>query len=71
MQTILAKPRLLKEKEAAKVLGVKAQTLAVWRCLARYHLPFVKIGRNVRYLESDLLVWMESRKVRATEVSST
>ena len=67
MQTISVKPRLLTTDEAADYLGVSAGTLAVWRCLARYRLPFVKIGRNVRYDESDLVTWMESRKVRHAE----
>jgi excisionase family DNA binding protein len=62
MQTISVKPRLLTTDEAADYLGVSAGTLAVWRCVARYRLPFVKIGRNVRYDETDLREWMESRK---------
>jgi excisionase family DNA binding protein len=69
MQTITVKPRLLTTDEAAEFLGVSAGTLAVWRCVARYRLPFVKIGRSVRYDESDLLAWMESRKVHQAEVS--
>ena len=28
-------------------------TLAVWRCTQRYALPYVKVGRKVRYLEPD------------------
>ncbi len=70
MHTISVKPRLLTTDEAAEFLGVSAGSLAVWRCLSRYPLPYVKIGRNVRYLESDLLAWMESRKVHQMEVSA-
>lgn len=69
MQSIAVKPKLLTTEEAAEFLGVSAGTLAVWRCLARYRLPFVKIGRNVRYDEADLREWMESRKVHQVEVS--
>jgi predicted DNA-binding transcriptional regulator AlpA len=27
----------------------------------RYALPFIKIGRNVRYRRADLLAWLEKR----------
>ena len=45
---------LLTRKEAAEFLGVKAATLALWKCTKRYILPCVKIGKNVRYKLSDL-----------------
>jgi excisionase family DNA binding protein len=70
MPTISVRPKLLTTDEAAEFLGVSAGTLAVWRCLARYRLPFVKIGRNVRYDENDLLAWMESRKVIQPQAES-
>jgi len=49
--------------EAAQFLGVAPQTLTVWRCTKRYNLPYVKVGGSVRYEESDLIAFMESRKV--------
>jgi excisionase family DNA binding protein len=69
MQSISIKPKLLTTDQAAEFLGVSAGTLAVWRCLARYRLPFVKIGRSVRYDEADLVSWMESRKVHQVELA--
>lgn len=45
---------LLTPKKAAEILGVAIGTLAVWRCTARYPLPFVKIGRRVMYREQDV-----------------
>lgn len=56
---------LLDEKEAAAVLDLAAGTLSVWRSTGRYALPFVKVGRKVRYRHSDLLAWLETR-TRAT-----
>lgn len=54
--------RLLTEKESAVYLGLENhQTLAVWRCNKRYQIPYIKVGRNVRYRLSDLQRWMESR----------
>lgn len=53
---------LLTEKEAAIYLGLENhQTLAVWRCNKRYQIPYIKIGRNVRYRIGDLKEWIDSR----------
>ena len=49
-----AHSELLTRRQAAAYLGVAEQTLAVWKCLGRYHLPCVKIGRIVRYRKADL-----------------
>lgn len=54
-------PDLVDEREAAKILDVSPGTLSVWRSTGRYALPFVKIGRKVRYSRSGLNAWMESR----------
>jgi excisionase family DNA binding protein len=55
--------KLLTPIEAAEFLNVKPQTLAVWRCNARYALPFVRVGNLVRYRLADLEKWLESRTV--------
>jgi excisionase family DNA binding protein len=68
MESIAVKTRLLTTEEAARFLGVTAGTLAVWRCLRRYALPFVKVGRIVKYDEADLREWIESRKVHQAEL---
>ena len=52
---------LIDEREAAAVLCVSPGTLSVWRSTGRYGLPFVKVGRNVRYSRSELEAWLESR----------
>ena len=36
-------------KETAEALRVKEQTLATWRCTGRVKIPYLKIGRSVRY----------------------
>ena len=36
-------------------------TLGVWRSTGRYNLPFLKVGRAVRYRRADLLAWLEKR----------
>lgn len=42
-------PRLLTPIEVSELLGVAPATLAVWRSTRRVVLPYVKIGRHVRY----------------------
>ncbi|MBN2295445.1 MAG: helix-turn-helix domain-containing protein [Pirellulales bacterium] len=54
---------LLDEKKSAQFLDVSPGTLSVWRCERRYPLPYVKIGRSVKYKLSDLKRFIESRTV--------
>lgn len=53
--------KMLNPKEAAQLLGVSVQTLNVWRCTKRYDLPYTKIGRLIRYRESDLSRFVDQR----------
>jgi len=52
--------RLLRARQAAEMLGVSPQTLAVWRCRKNNghtapDLPYIKVGRrSIRYRLSDL-----------------
>ena len=48
-------------QETAEILGISKSALEAWRTTGRYKLPFVKVGRNVRYRRSDVLKWLESR----------
>lgn len=52
---------LLDDNAAAAILDVSPGTLSVWRSTGRYALPFVKIGRKVRYRRADLMAWLEKR----------
>lgn len=54
-------PCLLDDKQAAEYLTVSPGTLSVWRSTGRYSLPFVKVGRMVRYRLSDLDEWLAAR----------
>lgn len=58
---ITAGTELLDDKTAAAILDVSPGTLSVWRSTGRYNLPFLKIGRKVRYRRADILDWMKSR----------
>jgi excisionase family DNA binding protein len=46
--------RLLSPEEVADRLDVSPQTLANWRRDPDHELPYVNVGRLVRYRESDL-----------------
>jgi len=59
----LSKSPLLDPNRAAEFLGVSRETLAVWRCTKRYPLPYIKVGRLVKYREADLAAFLESRRV--------
>ena len=54
---------LLNEDQAASVLQVKPNTLAVWRSTKRYAIPFVKIGACVRYKRADLEAFIQENRV--------
>jgi excisionase family DNA binding protein len=45
---------LLSRSEAAAYLGIAKQTLAIWKCTKRHTVPYVKIGRLIKYRKVDL-----------------
>ena len=56
---------LLTTTEAADYLGLMPDTLTVWRCTKAQIIPFLKIGRNVRYRRRDLDSYLETCLVDA------
>lgn len=52
---------LLTPEQTSYLLGVTTGTLAVWRSTGRYGLPFVKVGRAVRYRPEDVTAFIEGR----------
>ena len=70
MKTELEK--LLNESEAADLLGLRSQTLSLWRSTKRYDLPFIRVGRAIRYRLRDIAAFLERRTVGgATEKNNT
>jgi predicted site-specific integrase-resolvase len=59
---------LLNETRAAKHLGLAPNTLAGWRCSGKVDLPFIKIGRNIRYRLDDIEAFLQRNTQRQTEV---
>lgn len=56
---------LLTTEGAAKLLGLAPGTLEVSRTTKRYPIPYLKIGRNVRYKKSAVLHFRDSCVVAA------
>ncbi len=65
--TALKCTELLTSNQAANYIGVSPGTLEVWRCTKRYHLPFIKVGRLVRYRKSDLDTFLDRRTIGEKE----
>ena len=61
----IAPDALLTEVCAARFLKISIRTLQAWRC--RDMGPaFVRLGRAIRYRQSDLVIWLGSNTVRPT-----
>ena len=58
--------KLLTRKETAEMLGVSFGTLAVWVSCKRYPLPYIKVGRLVKYDYDDVLQFLETRRQGGT-----
>ena len=61
--TSLSPDDLLTRAQAAELLNVQVQTLACWASSQRYQLPYIRVGRAVRYRRSDLNRFLASRTV--------
>lgn len=48
----------------ADLTGLRKSTLEKWR-VSRTHLPFIRVGRLVRYARTDIDAWLTSRKVQS------
>lgn len=51
--------KLLSTKELSEYLGLSRMTLSRWRSEG---LPFIKIGKQVRFKLDDVMKWIEQNK---------
>ena len=51
---------LLTETEAAQFLNIQPSTLATWRVRGIPHLPFVRVGRCIRYRRQDISLFINA-----------
>lgn len=54
--------KALNEFEVANRLHVAVNTVRNWRCRGQGP-PYIKMGGSVRYLEEDLIAYLESKKI--------
>jgi PTS system nitrogen regulatory IIA component len=59
--------RLLSAREVAEVLGFAAGTVVDWA--ERGDVPAFKIGGRLRFRESEVLDWLEERRVNGPRVT--
>lgn len=62
-------PDLLTNEQTAALLGIKPNTLEIWRTKDKGP-EFIKLGKTkqapIRYHIDDIKVWLDSRKFRNT-----
>ena len=58
---------LMDPSETSQLISVAQGTLAVWRSTGRYDLPYVKVGRLVRYRRTDIEAWLNRRRKTSQE----
>lgn len=54
---------MLNREDAAKYLGISSSTLANWACTRKFNIPYIRLGKAVRYRKSDLDAFIESNAV--------
>ena len=59
----LEKGEIVSRDDAAALLCIKPQTLAVWHSTGRYALPVIKVGRRAMYRLSDIEAFIAARTV--------
>ena len=62
MSSSLLQP-LLDSARVARLLGVEVETLGAWRRKG-FGPPWHRIGKRVRYTETDLRIWMDAQAKR-------
>ena len=58
--------KYLSETQLAEITGVSRATLQQHRWLGK-GIPYSKFGRSVRYLESDVLEYMERHRIEVED----
>lgn len=57
--------RLLNNTQTADLIGVRPNTLEIWRIQGKGPI-YRKVGRLVRYVEADVLAWLTAQTRAST-----
>lgn len=61
---------LLTTEQAAALLGIRPNTLEIWRCKGKKGPAFVKLGNHpsspIRYQRSSVMAWIEANTHAST-----
>jgi excisionase family DNA binding protein len=60
--------RLLTARELGELLGFSASTIVDWS--ERGEVPSFKLGGRLRFRESEVLAWLEARRVGTVRVEA-
>lgn len=60
---------LMTPEQAAQFLSLSTTVLGAWRSLGRYGLPYLKLGRQVRYRRKDLVAFLERNTIGVDEAA--
>jgi hypothetical protein len=66
----MSQQRLNTPEEEAKRLKVSARTLAKWRCVGSPNIPYIKIGRAVRYDPLKTDAYLAKHSVNMSEAAN-
>jgi excisionase family DNA binding protein len=61
--------KLLSIEELSEKLGIPVSTLYAWTCKKK--IPYVKLGRLVRFRESEITEWIAKNSVHPDDGSCT
>lgn len=51
---------IVNTSEASILICTPEKSLIKWRSTGEHNIPYIKIGRNVRYRTADLRQWIEA-----------
>lgn len=63
LSRLLGNAGLLSNDQAASYIGVTPGTLEVWRCTKRHQIPYIKVGRLVKYRREVLEDFLTAQTV--------